>query len=256
MARLPKPAQYLLRIDDLCSGVHARRWERLRLLIEEFNIRPILAVVPENQDRTLEASTPDPKFWHWMRTLQAAGATVAVHGYRHLCSSNGRSFPGLHAETEFAGVALDVQRDRITRGLEILRGHGLDPKLWVAPKHTFDWNTLRALRESGLPYLSDGLARVPFRRGGVTWIPMQFWAPVAKTEGLWTICMHPNTTLRTNFEQLRNFLRRFAHQFTSFDRVVAEFNGSQLSAWERAYEITATARLWLHRAISAQRQRC
>jgi predicted deacetylase len=249
MSKLPKPAQYLLRIDDLCPTVHARRWDCIRLLIEEFGIRPILAVVPANKDPELEVSAPDPRFWIQMRAMEAAGAVIALHGYSHLCITRGKSLLPLHSTSEFTGLALDFQRSRIARGLQILRSHGLAPKLWVAPRHSFDLNTLAALRDQGIHYLSDGLARMPFQRGGVTWIPMQLWSPASRSRGLWTICIHPNTTNRARFEELRRFVRRHSDRFTSFDDVLAKFNTAPLNPYERLYEIIATGRLLLHLSL-------
>ena len=126
----------MLRIDDLCPTVDADRWALWRALLNEFALRPILAVVPDNRDPELEASPADPSFWAQMRLLEAAGAAIALHGYRHLCTSRGRSLVALHPETEFAGVPEETQRTWIGAGLAILRGHGLHPKLWVAPRLT------------------------------------------------------------------------------------------------------------------------
>jgi predicted deacetylase len=239
---IPIPAQYLLRFDDLCPTVGYKQWQRFPPLFEEFKIRPILAVVPENRDHTLAHSAPDPEFWEQMRTLEAAGATIALHGFQHLCKSEGRSLLPLHELTEFAGVAEHTQRRWIHEGLELLRGHGLHPKIWVAPRHGFDRTTLRALRAEGIKALSDGLARVPFRRGGVMWIPQQLWEPVEKSEGLWTICIHSNSTRSSQVDELREFLKQHAAQFTSVDRVLEEFSPSRLSASERMYESVALLR--------------
>jgi predicted deacetylase len=251
----PRPAQYLLRIDDLCPTVHAARWHYLRALIQEFGIRPILAVVPDNQDPDLDASPADPAFWNSLRSMQSAGAAIALHGLNHVCDMRGKSFIPLHKTSEFAGAALDVQRDRIARGLAILRCQGLAPKLFVAPRHGFDRNTLLALREQGIHYLSDGFARVPFLRYGVTWIPMQLWSPVPRSAGLWTICIHPNTAGAACIENLRRFLREHASQLTSFDRVIMEFDAAPPGVRERACEIAATARVKLRRRINCLRRR-
>ena len=170
---IPSPAQYLLRIDDLCPTVSAQRWRQFQSLIEEFGLQPILAVVPDNQDPELEVSPPDPVFWDSMRTLHAAGAAIGLHGYHHLCESRCRSLVGLARTSEFAGVPAETQREWIHEGLRILRGQGLNPKIWVAPRHGFDRRTLDALCAEGITLLSDGFARVPFRRGGLTWIPQQ-----------------------------------------------------------------------------------
>jgi predicted deacetylase len=249
MGRIPKPAQFLLRIDDLCPTVHARRWGRIRDLIRKFAIRPILAAIPANEDRELMQSPANPGFWGQMQEMQAEGATIALHGYHHLCSASGKSLVRKHDSSEFAGVSAELQREWIADGLKILRGHGLEPKLWVAPRHGFDRNTLLALRKEGIVHLSDGLARIPFRRGGLTWIPQQLGAPAPRSSGLWTICVHPNTAHRNRFEELRDFVARNAGQFTNFDRVVAEFPPEDLGPMERLREILATRRLYLRRRL-------
>lgn len=249
---VPRPAQYLLRFDDLCPTLAPGRWQRFLPLIEHFKLRPILAVVPDNRDRELKHANQDPEFWARMRAMEAAGATIALHGYRHLCLSRGKSLVPLHTHSEFAGVAAQVQRQWIESGLRILRDHALNPRLWVAPRHGFDRNTLYALRHEGIRILSDGFARVPFVRGGVTWIPQQLWAPVEKTNGLWTICIHANTAQDVLVEQLRVFLSRNAAQFTSVDRVMAELKPSSLGLIEKSYE---RFHLWRARASRRRKRR-
>jgi predicted deacetylase len=249
MAKIPQPAQYLLRVDDLCPTVHERRWQRLAAIIEEFEIRPILAVVPDNQDAELRSSPPNPAFWAQMRAMQAAGAAIAIHGYRHQCVQRGKSILPFHRRTEFSGRPVEEQREMLHSGLEMLRVEGLNPRLWVAPRHGFDWNTLAVLREEGIVYLSDGIARRPFLRGGVVWIPQQIWAPVERKSGLWTICLHPATTTRSAAQELRAFLSRHVARFTSFDRVVEEYAAQELSPAEQLQEAAAMARLRLRRSM-------
>jgi hypothetical protein len=248
-----QPAQYLLRFDDLCPTVLRRRWERFVPLIQEFGIRPILAVVPDNRDSELDRDSPDPEFWTRMRAMEAAGATIALHGYQHHCRSEGKSLVPLHRHTEFAGVAAVTQQQWIESGMQILRGQGLNPRIWVAPRHGFDRNTLEALRRVGITLLSDGFARVPFKRGGLIWIPQQLWGPVEKANGLWTICVHPNTAREMQVEQLLGFLRQHAEQFTSVDRVVAELKPERLDATERMYEALALLRARISRSRNGGR---
>ena len=252
---IPHPAQYLLRFDDLCPTLDRGRWQRFLPLIAEFGIRPILAVVPENQDAKLEFAPPDPEFWAGMRALQDAGATIAMHGYRHLCSSRGKGLLPLHSKSEFAGVHAELQWQWIHSGLETLRSRGLNPKLWVAPRHGFDRNTLRALRREGIKVLSDGFARVPFTRGGLLWIPQQLWSPVDKRSGLWTVCIHPNSARSSDLEQLEAFLRGHAAQFTSVDRVVSEYPHTGLDLLEKIYAAFALWRNQLARLRKRSRQR-
>ncbi len=252
MRVIPRPAQYLLRFDDLCPTISPSGWERCRALIADFGIRPILAVVPDNQDRHLFDAPRDPSFWTSLKDMESRGATIAAHGYRHLCRSRARSLLNLHRTTEFSGVHVNTQREWIRTGLEILRENGLNPRLWVAPRHGFDRNTLRALRDLGIEYLSDGFARVPHRRFGVTWIPQQLWSPVVKTKGLWTICIHPSTAASSDWHRLRLFLEMRAAQFTTFDRVIEEFSSPRLGLNERIYERFA---LWRVRSRYGRHRR-
>src|SRR5580692_1892225 len=147
---IPAPAEYLLRLDDLCPTISAERWRPFETLIDEFNLQPILAVIPDNRDPELKASAPDPAFWQRMRDLESSGAVIGLHGYRHVCGSRGRTLLGLDRTSEFAGVAPETQRWWIGDGLRILRAQGLNPRIWVAPRHGFDRYTLDALSAEGI----------------------------------------------------------------------------------------------------------
>lgn len=238
---IPRPAQYLLRFDDLCPTIPSKRWQQFRTLVEKFAVRPILAVVPDNHDSDLDRSPADPRFWDQIREMEEAGAAVAVHGYFHSCYARGRSLLGIHRTSEFAGVRLKTQREWIGAGFSLLRERNLHPRLWVAPRHGFDRNTLRALSDFGVEYISDGFARVPYRRFGITWIPQQLWSPLVKSKGLWTICIHPHSASSSDVERLGWFLEHHADQFTSFDRVLREFASKPLDLQERLYQRIA---LW------------
>jgi predicted deacetylase len=248
---IPAPAEYLLRCDDLCPATPLARWRRIESLIKEFSLQPILAVVPDNRDPDLGDSRSDPGFWLRIHALEVSGAVVGLHGYRHICASTGRSLVRLADTSEFAGVPAQTQRSWISEGLRILRGHGLNPRIWVAPRHGFDRNTLAALAAEGIALLSDGCARVPFRRGGATWIPQQLWGPIDKPKGLWTICVHANTATDADISALHAFLSVHADQFTSVDRVLFRSQPTTLTLAEYFY---AEAALWRLKASRATRR--
>jgi predicted deacetylase len=251
---IPAPAEYLLRCDDLCPTISAERWRHVESLIEEFQLQPILAVIPDNRDPELEVSPPDSNFYERMRRLETSGAIIGLHGYRHLCESRGRSLVGLARTSEFAGVPAKIQREWIHEGLRILRGRGLNPKIWVAPRHGFDRHTIDALCAEGITLLSDGFARVPFRCGGLTWIPQQLWGPVEKPRGLWTICLHPNTVPDAEITAVRAFLTVHSDQFTSVYRVLFRGQPTTLTLAERVYAEAALLRLKISRAARRSRR--
>jgi predicted deacetylase len=224
-------------------------WQRFETLIDQFDIHPILALVPENRDPELMIDSPDPGFWQRMRMLERAGATIALHGHQHLCRTRGRSMVPLHEFSEFSGIPFAIQRAWIHEGLETLRRYGLTLRLFVAPRHGFDQNTLSALRSEGIGHLSDGFARVPFVREGMMWIPQQLWSPIGQSAGLWTICVHSNTASDESVEVLRSFLEAYSPQFTSFDRICEDFTPQPLGWSELFHEQIALARIKASRLL-------
>jgi len=242
-----RPAQYLLRFDDLCPTMSRARWERFLPLIRRFRLCPILAVVPENCDPDLELDAPDAGFWDEMRELEAAGATIGLHGFRHVCATRGRSLIPLHDETEFAGLPEETQRQWIQAALAKLRAEGLQPTIWVGPRHGLDLATLQALRSEGMDVISDGFAPEPFQEHGVTWVPQQLWAPVAKKSGVWTICLHANSATDKQVRTLELFVEQFAANFTSVGRVLAEWPQRTRTIADRLFHHRLVMRIRLAR---------
>ncbi len=203
---------------------------------------------------SLRYRLPTPPFGGACTLSKPPGAVIGLHGYRHVCASRGRSLLGITRSSEFAGVPAATQRAWIRDGLRILRASGLNPRIWVAPRHGFDRRTLDALCAEGIALISDGFARVLFLRGGLTWVPQQLWGPVDKQKGLWTICIHPNTTTEADIAKLRAFLTVHADQFTSVDRVLFRNQPATLPVVERIYAEAALRRFKMSRAVRRFRQ--
>ena len=186
-------ARYLVRFDDICPTMAWPVWDRIETGLRERDIRPIVAIVPENADEKLVAGPENPQFWDRARAWQAAGWAIGLHGYRHRYETAEAGIVGLQAKSEFAGVEAGEQRRRIAAGLARLRSEGLQPTVWVAPSHSFDAHTVEALAAEGLTTISDGLRLVPHRDDrGITWVPQQIWRFRPRPAGMWTVCFHHN----------------------------------------------------------------
>ena len=123
----------------------------------------------------------------------------------------------VNKRSEFAGVTLERQREKIRSGVEVLRSHGIDPKVFFAPAHTFDMNTLEALRtESSIRIISDTIADRPYRRGDFTFIPQQSGHVRKLPFNTVTFCYHPNTMKDKDFEALDLFIRKYRDAFRPF----------------------------------------
>jgi hypothetical protein len=77
----------------------------------------------------------------------------------------------------------------------------------MAPAHSFDKNTCKALKELEFEYITDGIALSPFSREGLKWLPQQLRKPIKKRSGIWTICLHPNSYSPTFIDNIEAFCK-------------------------------------------------
>jgi predicted deacetylase len=216
-------ARYLVRFDDICPTMNWRIWDQLEPVLHEHGVKPIVAVVPDNRDPHLAVDAPRADFWQRVRAWQAAGWTIALHGYQHLYTSSDAGLLGLNRYSEFAGLPEPAQRQKLAAALGVFREQGLRAGAWVAPAHSFDATTLALLREFGVGVVSDGFYRRPVRRLECVWVPQQLWRFRPMPAGLWTVCLHHN-----GFGD--DALRRFRVDLAAYaDRIVPMPSGQALA---------------------------
>jgi predicted deacetylase len=229
-------ARYLLRFDDLCPTINHSKWSAVERIIDKHSVRPIVAVVPDNQDPTLIVDKEDMDFWERMRRLGDRGWTIGLHGYQHLCTDKGRSLVPIYETTEFAGLPESTQREKIGRGLEILAVHGLKPEVWVAPRHSFDSITNSVLKFLGIHSISDSFALFPYAEDGMLWIPQQMWRFRKMPFGVWTITLHPNSMTASDFADMDSFLAANRSRFTDFREIRSTFATRTKSMLDCAFQ--------------------
>jgi predicted deacetylase len=249
----------LLRFDDLCPTMNWDVWDRIEALLDESGVQPILAVVPANEDPRLVVDRENPKFWDRARAWQAKGWVIGQHGYRHVYDSKDPGLVPWWRQSEFAGHPYEVQHARLEQGLKALRREGLNPSTWVAPSHTFDAVTVRALHQLGLRVISDGVGFRPYVDDvGMVWIPMQPWRPWPVRSGTWTLCFHHNPL--QSVEPLRRLVsderERLMGVGFRFDDLLAAARPKTAAdaAFERAYWPLFVGRRNLRNALKPRRK--
>ena len=112
-------------------------------------------------------------------------------------------------------------QQKIRDGFEILSNHGVKPKFFFAPSHTFDENTLKALKEcTDIRVISDTIATKPYKKGDFVFLPqLGGHCTEMKINGIWTFCLHPSTMMDANFEATERFLKNHKHEFIGFDEL-------------------------------------
>jgi predicted deacetylase len=228
-------AQFLLRFDDICPTMNWSIWAEIEALLLQYKIRPILAVVPDNQDPKLMASPPVLDFWDRVRDWQACGWTIAMHGYQHVYVNGNRGLIGVTPQSEFAGLPRIVQNEKLLRGLDIFAREGVRADCWVAPSHSFDWTTVDLLAELGVRVISDGLWHWPHTDSrGVTWVPQQLWNRLRPMPpGVWTVCNHHSGWSEHETERFRHETERFASRLIGLNEAVSLGRKRRLTLFDR-----------------------
>jgi predicted deacetylase len=230
--------QYLLRFDDLCPTMNWRAWSDVESALVQRNVKPLLAVVPDNQDPQLQVDQPVPDFWDRVRAWQARGWTIAMHGYQHKYVTRERGIVGINRFSEFAGLSAAEQEGKLRKGHDILRHEGIEASVFVAPGHSFDRTTVSLLPRFGLRTISDGFSRYPFRsREGVFWIPQQLWDFAPQRSGVWTVCIHHNAWQAEDVARFSHSLELYKNVVVSLDAIAQQYANrqpglrDQLFAW-------------------------
>ena len=165
-------AKYIIRLDDASPFMSRNNWNRMELLLDKYAIKPMVAIIPNNQDKKLMLDEYDEIFWDKARAWQCKGWEIALHGCHHTYTSNEKSIVPINDYSEFAGLSLEKQKEKIKEGIKIFKEKEITCRLWIAPAHSFDENTILALQsESEIDTISDGIAFSPFWKYNMFWVP-------------------------------------------------------------------------------------
>ena len=64
-----------------------QNWDRIEALLDNYGIKPMVGVIPHNEDTSLILDSEDPNFWIKVKSWEQKGWTIAMHGYNHIYSS-------------------------------------------------------------------------------------------------------------------------------------------------------------------------
>jgi uncharacterized protein len=149
----------LVSIHDV-SPAHAAAATRLWSLCAERNVRPALLVVPNWHG--VWPLDQHPGFVEWLRARAAEGAEIALHGERHdeVGLSRGyadrwRAWGKTNREGEFLTLGPAPARERLERGLDLLRRLGLEPTGFVPPAWLAREATYKVAADAGLTFSED-----------------------------------------------------------------------------------------------------
>jgi len=241
--------RYLIRFDDICPTSQWGLWDEVESILNSYDIRPIVAVIPDNRDEALHYGPPLPNFWGRIRRWRANGWTIGQHGYQHCYVTKSQGIVGVNRYSEFAGLPFEEQYQKIKAGLDIFQRQLIDADLWIAPAHTFDWNTVQALQRLHLYTINDGMHLWPYKdKSGMFWIPQQLGDFHKVGPGVWTVCIHLDDPVHADMQLFRKKIQRFRKYIVDVPTVRRSYEHSRES-----YINFAIAKMMRWRKLQAYR---
>ena len=199
--------KYIIRLDDACPTMNEKKWNEMEKLLNKYNIKPIVGIIPDNKDKSFNYEKIYDFWTKYAKKWEKQGWIIAQHGLNHNLSSTIR--------TEFSGKSYKVQKDIIDKGYQILKDHDITPICFFAPAHTFDKNTIKVCKESNyFQFISDGYSLYPYVEDNMIFFPSIFDTPhKISNNGIFTFVFHPNNTTKHDIERLERFIVQHEKNF-------------------------------------------
>ena len=222
-------AKYFFRLDDIAPNMNWDNFNSLVAIFKKYGIKPLIVVIPDNKDAELLKYPHNPDFWGIISRLGGDGWIVAQHGYQHLYISANGGILNINKKGEFSGVDSNAQIKMIGIGKDIITAQVGEPKIFVAPAHSFDKNTIDALVVNNFYFMSDGIALYPFKKWGIIWLPQILWRPRKFPFGMITIALHLNTLGSDEINFLDEFISKNRSNIGDFSELMAWHSNAKIS---------------------------
>ena len=207
-----------IRMDDITPDMDWAKFLRFKELCDLYQMKPLIGVVPDNQDPMLQIDEARKDFWEYLLQLQKEGWSIAQHGCTHIYSTRKKGCFPLNAISEYAGKSYEEQLTSLKRGKEILESHGVYTDIFMAPAHSYDKNTIKALKEAGFTKLTDGFGDEPYQWKGMNFYPISFKqsSSLRQKNGYTTFVVHANTMNEKDFERYEKMFAEHKKQWISY----------------------------------------
>lgn len=213
-----------VRMDDITPDMNWENFRFFQQLFEEVGITPLLGIVPENKDENLHKEKAHQDFYEIMKELQSKGWVLSMHGCHHIYSTKkGGMFP-LNNFSEFAGVSYIEQKKMLEEGKRKLAENGILTDIFMAPAHSYDKNTLQALKELGFTKMTDGFGKRPYAYKGLTFYPISFQLSrsLNEKEGYTTMVLHANTITEDDKKKYKKIFKEHGKDMISYSEYLQE----------------------------------
>jgi|TARA_B100001964_G_scaffold242160_1_gene316245 predicted deacetylase len=227
---------FLIRLDDIAENMNWNMMELATNLFDKFNVKPVLGIIPNNSDpELLSYPKKNKNFWEEVRAWKDRGWKIAMHGNNHVydkfCSKT--DYLGLGGNSEFCSHTYEDQLEKIKNGLNKFNKENIEIKTFFAPNHTFDENTLLALKNCGITEIVDGYGLMPYEENNIKFVPQLFYKMFVLPFGIQTLQIHLNYFKKNDFDNFRKFIESNSEKIITYDQAISKLSNNLLSKTSR-----------------------
>ena len=246
---IPTNPKFLIRLDDIAENMNWEMMDQTERLFDKFGIKPVLGVIPNNQDpELLLYPKKNINFWDKVKNWKEKGWEVGMHGNNHVydknCNKN--DYLGHGGNTEFCGHTFEIQLEKINQGLNKFKKEKIDIRTFFAPNHTFDQNTLIALKECGITNVLDGYGLTAYEEKEIKFIPQLFYKIFPLPFGMQTFQIHLNYYKQDDFNNLKKFIELNSAKIITYDEAISKINNG---LWHKIIRILSKKILQAKRLV-------
>mgnify|MGYP001447017058 FL=1 len=212
----------LIRMDDIAECMNWEHMNRCESLFDKYAIKPLMGVIPINQDPELLNFPKNDKFWERVCTWQSKGWEITMHGCNHLYTqrSDKKDIFNYGGNSEFYGLSYDEQLLKIKTGLEEFKKRNIKVRSFFAPNHIYDKNTLKALKECDIKIIIDGYGLFPYFYNEILFIPQLFYKEIILPFGIQSTQMHINEWNNDVYNNFELLIKKNYKKIMSLDYII------------------------------------
>ena len=214
----------LLRFDDIAPNMNWKMMNKCEKLFLNYNIKPVLGIIPKNEDSELLSFQFKENFWEKVKHWQSLGWEISIHGYNHKYSLDTRKkdYFKFGGKSEFFGNSYDKQKLKLKKSIEIFKKNNIKVRSFFAPNHTYDFNTFKALKANGIFKIIDGYGFFPYEKFGINFVPQLFYKNIILPFGIQSTQIHLNTWGDKDFEAFEFFIKKNHKKIIDYDYALSK----------------------------------
>jgi len=220
----------LIRFDDIAPNMNWKMMDKCEALLNQFSIKPVLGVIPDNKDLELLSYPKRDDFWKKIKEWQEKDWSIAMHGFSHLYDKDTgkKDFFGYGGKSEFFGHTYNEQISKIKKGLEIFKEKEITIDTFFAPNHTYDLNTFAAIKDSGINRIIDGYGLAPFEMKDIKFLPQLFYKLYMLPYGIQSTQIHINYWNEKDYDFFKKFIEKNHNRIINLETAFSVTNKNLL----------------------------